>query len=291
MVITRIWGGLGNQLFEYAAGRRLALANDDQLKLDISHYQISSRPYKLNKFNIVEDIALPMEVQRLTGMKDHSSMPARIRRRLMRYLPTRRTAIIVERSSGFRPEVLSATGDAYMDGYWQSELYFKDIEHIIRGEFRLKDPPGAINRTVGAAISECESVSLHVRRGDYVSNPLYNQVHGTCPLEYYEAAVELIAKEVKDPHFFVFSDDLEWTKRNLMLGYPAAYPHNGEENDYEDLRLMSLCKHHIIANSSFSWWGAWLSANPNKVVIAPKRWFNDPRKDPSNIVPSSWRRI
>lgn len=291
MVISRIMGGLGNQLFEYAAGRRLALANNDQLKLDVSDYKISPRPYRLDRFSIVEDIALPTEVQRLTGMKDQSSIPARVRRRLMRYLPTRRTAVIGERSTGFHSEVLSATGDAYLDGYWQSELYFKDIEHIIRGEFRLKDPPDAVNQAVGAAISECGSVSLHVRRGDYVSNPLYNQVHGACPLEYYEAAVELIAKEVSNPHFFVFSDDLEWTKRNLILGYPAAYPHNGEENDYEDLRLMSLCKHHIIANSSFSWWGAWLCANPDKIVVAPAKWFNDPRKDSSNIVPSSWWRI
>ena len=228
MVIVRIMGGLGNQLFEYAAGRRLALVNDASLKLDISDYKISPRPYRLNKFNIGEDIALPFEVQRLTGMKYQSSLSARIRRRLTRYLPTRRTVVVGERSSGFRPEVLSATGDAYLDGYWQSDLYFKDIEHIIRREFRPKDPPDAVNQAVGMAITSSESVSLHVRRGDYVSNPLYNQVHGTCPLEYYEAAVELIAKEVRNPHFFVFSDDLEWTKRNLMLGYPAAYPHNGE---------------------------------------------------------------
>lgn len=296
MVVVRIMGGLGNQLFEYAAGRRLAMVNNNSLKLDVSNYETSPRPYRLDRFSIVEDIASDSEVKRLTGRSSRNTMPARIGRRLSRYAQrfqsSQKTSVIKECSTGFHPEVLSAAGDAYLDGYWQSELYFKDIEDVIRKELTLKDTPDSVNRGAGTAISECESISLHVRRGDYVSNPLFNEVHGICPLDYYHAAIKLLVEKVENPHFFVFSDDLEWTKENLKLDYPAAYmDHNGEEKDYEDLHLMSLCKHHIIANSSFSWWGAWLCSNPNKVVIAPKKWFNDQAKDSDDIVPSSWRRI
>lgn len=306
MVITRVMGGLGNQLFEYAAGRRLAMVNNDRLKLDTSSYAASPRPYRLNKFNIVEDIASESEVTHLTGVSNRNTFSARLQRRLAGYFPQKSSAL-KERSTGFHPEVLKATGDAYLDGYWQSERYFKDIEDTIRAELTLKDAPDPANAYTAAAINECESVSLHIRRGDYVSNPLYNQVHGACSLDYYRAAIKLLVEgpqsmgrdsgprptdEVRNPRFFVFSDDLDWAKDNLKLQHPAScMDYNGEDKDYEDLRLMSLCKHHIIANSSFSWWGAWLCLNPDKVVIAPEKWFNDPTKDSKDIVPDSWWRI
>lgn len=302
MIVVRVMGGLGNQLFEYAAARRLAMVNNDQLKLDISTYAVSPRPYRLDKFNIIEDIASVSEVERLTGADSRNTFPQRVRRRLSRYVqklrPTCKTAIISELSTGFHPDVLHAKGDVYLNGYWQSERYFIGIEDVIRSEFTLKEPPDATNWQMGKVISECESVSLHVRRGDYVSNALYNKVHGTCPLDYYRAAIKLLmgcdfkSRSIENPHFFIFSDDHEWVKQNLKLDYPTTHvDHNGEDKDYEDLRLMSLCKHHIIANSSFSWWGAWLSTNVSKTVIAPKVWFNDQSKDSSDIVPKSWWRI
>jgi hypothetical protein len=296
MVIVRIMGGLGNQLFEYAAGRRLAMVNHDQLKLDTSTYEASPRPYRLGMFNIAEELASQPEVERLTGVSSRNTIPTRLRGHLSRYArqlrPSRKTPVFAERATTFHPEILNATGDVYLNGYWQSELYFKDIEDVIRGEFTLRNTPDEANREAATAMGKCESVSLHVRRGDYVSNPLYNQVHGVCPLSYYRAAVKLISDKVGSPHFFVFSDDIGWVKQNLKLRHSITYlDHNGEEKDYEDLRLMSLCKHHIIANSSFSWWGAWLGADPGKIVIAPKTWFNDQTKDSNDIVPSSWWRI
>jgi hypothetical protein len=296
MIVVRIMGGLGNQLFEYAAGRRLAIANNDQLKLDVSTYKVSPRPYRLDRFNIVENIASLREVEGLTGVRSPNSVVGRIHGRLQNHVRRLRFAGNApagkERSTSFQPEILTAVGDVYLNGYWQSELYFREIENIIRKELTLKELPDSTNQNTAAMISTCESVSLHVRRGDYVSNPLYNQVHGTCALDYYQAALKLMTETVKEPHLFVFSDDLKWAKDNLKLKHPATYlGHNGEEKDYEDLRLMSLCKHHIIANSSFSWWGAWLCVNPGKSVIAPKTWFNDLTKDASDIVPSSWLRV
>jgi hypothetical protein len=128
-----------------------------------------------------------------------------------------------------------------------------------------------------------------VRRGDYVQNPVTNARHGLCPLEYYHTAVRTLAAQVPDPQFFVFSDDPDWTQQNLKLPYPTTYVTcNGLERDYEDLRLMSHCRHHIIANSSFSWWGAWLSTFPAKTVLAPSTWFREPPQASRDRVPAGW---
>ena len=167
---------------------------------------------------------------------------------------------------------------------------------ISLGVVALAFPPAigaaAANQAASLAIRACESVSVHIRRGDYLSNPAFYRFHGVCAVEYYEAAVGHLAGAVENPCFFLFSDDLDWARRNLRLDYPVTYvDHNGEDKDYEDLRLMSQCKHHIIANSSFSWWAAWLCANPGKIVIAPRKWFNDPNIDTADIIPASWRRI
>ena len=133
---------------------------------------------------------------------------------------------------------------------------------------------------------------MHIRRGDYVSNPTTNKLHGTCSLEYYHNAVDIIAAKVSNPHFFIFSDDHEWARNNFKIDYPLTFvAHNNAGKNYEDMRLMSLCKHHIIANSSFSWWGAWLGSNPKKIVCAPRGWFKDKSLNTNDIIPSDWSRI
>ena len=151
---------------------------------------------------------------------------------------------------------------------------------------------GGLNAELASEIQATVSVGVHIRRGDYVANPIANQFHGVCSLEYYLAAIAKLKEEIGAPRFFVFSDDIGWARQNLRLPDPTTFvDHNGEAHDYEDLRLMSLCKHHIIANSSFSWWGAWLSNNPDKIVIAPERWFRDPSMDPRDLVPEGWHRL
>ena len=141
-------------------------------------------------------------------------------------------------------------------------------------------------------ISSSTPVSIHIRRGDYVNDSHTNSVHGTCGLDYYQNAMKLISGRVDKPTFFCFSDDIEWAKNKLHAQYPIIYvDHNGLDNASEDMRLMSQCKHNIIANSSFSWWGAWLNSNPDKIVIAPTKWFQKEDYDTRDLIPAGWIRL
>jgi hypothetical protein len=187
--------------------------------------------------------------------------------------------------------VLNAPGNVYLAGYWQSEKYFKEIEDIIRRDFCLKSEPGPENAAMADEIKGVPSVCVHVRRTDYVTDPRTNQHHGTCSPEYYRNAACLVGSQVSNPHFFVFSDEPDWARANLELPVPTTFvTHNGSEKGYEDLRLMALCQHYIIANSSFSWWGAWLG-NSGGIVVAPKRWFNTEGRDTRDLIPAGWARL
>ncbi len=291
MVIVRLTGGLGNQLFQYALGRRMAYSNGCPLKLDVSVFANDVRSYRLHHFNTVQQFASNAEIRRLAGAPG-KGVAGRIVRRIRRQFSLQPRRVVTERGHRFDPQVLSRKGAIYLDGYWQSEKYFADIDHVLRKELTLKAASDPTSCAVSDAINRCESVSLHIRRGDYASNPVYNQFHGLCRVEYYDRAVEQIAAAVEKPHFFVFSDDPDWARLNLRLDYAITFvDHNREDRDYEDMRLMSQCNHHIIANSSFSWWGAWLCCNPDKIVIAPKKWFNDPTVDTADLIRESWTRI
>jgi hypothetical protein len=190
-----------------------------------------------------------------------------------------------ERSFSFDPRVLSAPDGTVLNGYWQSEAYFSDIRAQILDDFQFIDPPDSANEDMASCIRESTAVSLHVRRGDYVTN----QRHGTKPIDYYASALGMMSARVCEPHFFVFSDDPSWCKQNLHIDYPTIYvDHNNADTGYKDLGLMSQCQHHIIANSSFSWWGAWLNRNPDKIVVAPEQWFADPSIDTDDLYPADW---
>jgi len=291
MIIIRLMGGLGNQLFQYATGRSIALKNNLPLKLDLSWFKDQpGRPYSLNHFAIIEDIAVPDEI-------------AHLKRNEMRLLnrivttykecskPYYRRTYIREKSLDFDPNILQISGSAYLEGYWQSEKYFKDIEDIIKREFTVIDPPDNENLNYARMIQSSNAVAIHVRRGDYISDPNANQFHGICSLQYYNRAIDQIMLTVKNPHFFVFSDDPAWTQDNLKIDAQKTFVvHNPPDKNYEDLRLMSLCSHFIIANSSFSWWGAWLSRNESKIVIAPSRWFQDTKYNDVDRLPEKWIR-
>lgn len=292
MVIVQLLGGLGNQMFQYAAARRIAYMNNTLLKFDITCFKnYKNRKYDLGCFNIIEDFASPEDIIRLRGPSIRS-----IRRLVFkfieRYKPYNKRQYIREKHFHFDPDILKVSSDVYLEGYWQSEKYFKDIEDIIRSEFQIKYKPDSVNKKIGSLILGLQSVSIHIRRGDYIADPNIYKVHGICPLEYYNAAIEKILKIIKNPHFFIFSDDPAWAENNLRIDYPTTFINGNSGNkDYEDMRLMSFCKHHVIGNSSFSWWGAWLSENPDKIVIAPKKWFNDQRKNTNDLIPESWHRI
>lgn len=297
MIIVRLCGGLGNQMFQYAAARRMALVNEASLKLDLSWFDNipagdTPRRYELHRFNSVQEPASPKEVKALRGV-DIAKWPRLAKRFLEGSGMLVKRSWIKEKSHHFDPEILDLRGSAYLEGFWQSARYFEDVAETIRKDFTVKTAPDPENRKTADLIRQKESVSVHVRRGDYLTNPGAAQFHGVSPLEYYHAAMAEIASRVKKPHFFIFSDDPEWVKNNLYLDMPmTCIEHNGPDRGFEDLRLMSLCRHHIVANSSFSWWGAWLQKSEEKIVVAPLKWFNDDScQEPNDLIPPTWLKI
>lgn len=290
MIIVRLTGGLGNQFFQYAVARHLSEIHSTELKLDISLFETYKlHKYSLSPFKVHEHFASPEEAAELTVQEQGKI--GRVMARALRMPPKSASMHIREKHFHFDPDILNLPDSVYLDGYWQSEKYFKDIEEIIRKEFTVKFSLAGMNLKLAGQIKNCEAVSLHIRRGDYVFHPEHNKIHGTCNLNYYSRCVEEITQTLKNPHFFIFSDEPEWARDNLRLPYASTLvAHNRADRNYEDMRLMSLCKHHIIANSTFSWWGAWLNPMENKIIFAPKRWFAESELNTKDIIPPQWLR-
>ena len=296
MIITKLIGGLGNQMFQYAVARSLSVIKQTDFKIDISGFELVKPPYtprryELNHFNIVENFASKREIKMVHRKEYLSSF-------LERIFPLQKFPFLQNHTYhcygekkwfNYDQDIFKLKGDIYLDGYWQTEKYFKNIEDIIRRDFTVKTEPDEKNKDILNEIKNCNAVSVHVRRGDYVTSPLTSSIHDTCSLDYYKKCIDLIAEKADKSHFFIFSDDAKWTKENLKIDFPTTYiAHNGPDKGYEDLRLMSNCRHFIIANSSFSWWGAWLSNNPNKIVLAPERWFRKECMDTNDLIPEGW---
>ncbi|HNZ40154.1 MAG TPA: alpha-1,2-fucosyltransferase [Candidatus Latescibacteria bacterium] len=288
MVIVQLTGGLGNQLFQYATARAIAHRNAVPLKLDTSWFKrYPQRAYGLGGFMIEASVATMEEIEELCPPRwslRWAGGQARDRTK-----PYSRRRVVRERWKRFDPALLKVGGDAYLIGCWQSERYFMDIAELIRRELVFKTPPDERNAELLSRIDETDSVSLHIRRGDYVTNPVLADIYGTPGLQYYARALEVVAGHTNAPHVFVFSDDIPWARENFVTNLPTEFVcHNGPGKEIEDLRLMSRCRHHIIANSSFSWWGAWLAEHPGQLVIAPDPWFRDRKWAPADIVSVRW---
>ena len=192
----------------------------------------------------------------------------------------------------FDPALLELRAPVYLDGYWQSERYFSSIAVLLRQELTAKAPLDPKNEALARSIDAVNAVSLHVRRGDYVDNPATTRFHGVCSLDYYQRAIDYISLRVEAPHLFVFSDDPQWTRANLRYAAATTFVDaNPPDRGYRDMGLMARCRHHIIANSSFSWWGAWLNPSCEKIVIAPDRWFSAARNDTRDLIPPGWVRL
>jgi hypothetical protein len=288
MVITKLLGGLGNQMFQYATGRSLALANGCELKLDTSAFDryVIHSGYALGAFNIAAGIASAAEARKLAGSTH------KIPRIIFRKLGIQGKSYFCEKGFNFDPALLDRSAPIYIEGYWQSYKYFDKFSSQIRSELTLSQPPLGKNAELTKNIASENSVSVHVRRGDYVSNPVANRVHGFVGLAYYGLALDCISRNIDSPHFFVFSDDPSWARENLKFpGEVTFVDQNAGPKAYEDLRLMSLCKHHVIANSSFSWWAAWLGWMPGKKVFFPANWFSSKLHDISSMNPPAWIRV
>lgn len=291
MIIVKLIGGLGNQMFQYAVGRNLAIKNNCMLKLDISGFKgYKLRNYDLVNFNVQENIATSNDLMGVILPTDNFILKARkhLERKISRIQDIQ---YIREKKIDFNPKILILKDNKYLDGYWQSEKYFSDISDVIRKEFTLIKKADPINESYLGDIVDCESVSVHIRRGDYVSDPRTTQVHGFLGLEYYQRALKLMLEKKDNSHFFVFSDDPQWAKMNLITSKKITFIEHNCAKNYEDLRLMTHCKHHITANSTFSWWGAWLCQNEDKIIIAPKKWFNDESINSDDLIPKSWIRL
>ena len=281
MIIVTIIGGLGNQLFQYAAGRAVALKHGTRLRLDLSGFPHYPRPYLLDRFRIEAREASPAELQLAAGAGTSGAST-----------PMRR---IVEHGPTFHPEILESGPHLYLQGYWQSPRYFEAIAAQIRADFQPRHPLSPAAQAAASSMQAPGSVALHIRRGDYVTHPGANQVHGVTGLDYYQRAMAAIEGRIASPRYFVFSDDLAWAREHLRSRHPLRFvdPHDSAldpTRDHEDLILMSQCHHQIVANSTFSWWAAWLNPRPDKQVIAPTRWFAT-RPEPEALIPPEWTRL
>ena len=288
-VYTSLIGGLGNQMFQYAAGRALALRKNTELRLDVSGFASYGlhQGFELRQvFECPARIARTSEIEALLGWQSRSF----IRRLMARsaLAAFRRDTFVVEPYFHYWPGINEVPQNCYLAGYWQSEKYFQDMELIIRADFAFRVPMSKQNEQIARKMAQGNAISLHVRRGDYISNPQTHATHGICTLDYYHAAIRYMAEQVESPSFFIFSDDMAWVREHLKLDFSCQYVENNKgAESYNDMRLMSMCQHHIIANSSFSWWGAWLNASTKKIVIAPQKWFAN-RRNTQDLFPGGW---
>jgi hypothetical protein len=297
MIIVKLQGGIGNQLFQYAIGASLAHHNNDFIKLDICWFEFNSyRQYALSYFNIRENLASDQEIDLFFQNKTFLRIKKRLRKIHnqifnIEYFPYPASLTYCLETKVYEPELFSVLGDIYLEGFWQNYKYIlPEVEQRLRLEFTIKHPlrkeVSLIQERIQASYN---SVALHIRRGDYVSNKTYAMTHGFIGVNYYSHALHLLNEKLGEFDIYVFTDDPMWVKANLcFLNKEFIIVSDSSLFDFEELYLMSKCNHQIIANSTFSWWGAWLNTNCQKIVIAPKIWMLDSYIDSNNIILPTW---
>jgi hypothetical protein len=298
MVIVRLRGGLGNQLFQFAAGFALSQHLHVEYKLDPYTYtKHKYRKLELGHFNIPFELASPTELDSYVG-----------KGKLIRYLNKRENylrcpKVVAQPHYHFYDDFFSLPADIYLSGYWQSEKYFQNVSNQIVDMYQPKERLDSKNLELIQQLDECNSIAIHVRRGDYTSGT-YSGFFGGLTNDYYQDAVKLIYERVSNPSFFIFSDNPEWCRKNLNIKEAVYVDHNKGDGSYKDLVLMSKAKHNVIANSTFSWWGAWLNQNASKLVVAPKQWFQKSYNDQpgaaiygsryyntKDLIPETWLKV
>tara|TARA_R110000787_G_scaffold184181_4_gene296050 strand:+ start:727 stop:1608 length:882 start_codon:yes stop_codon:yes gene_type:complete len=293
MIIIKLQGGLGNQMFQFALASIIAKKNKSLLKIDTNSFDsniegITPREFELSIFDNSYKKALFTEIENF----QKSSFVNKLKKKLgLNY-----TKVFRESNLRFNDKVLKLKSPIYLEGYFQSYKYFLGEEGYVENIFSF--PKGEIEGKNIKFLSDIEnnnSTGVHIRRGDYLNDKETQEFHGNCGKEYYSKAIDFFEKQNEDVTFVFFSDDIEWVKNefNYLDSKKIFIVGNTGENNWIDLFLMSSCSHQIIANSSFSWWSAWLNKNKNKKVIAPKNWFANEKanKDANDLIPSSWIRF
>lgn len=294
MIVIRLKGGLGNQMFQFAFGRKLAIMTGKELILDCSELEASyrndeetSRSYELDIF----DVKIKVQNQAVLVSSIIDSAHSRFKR-LLSCLPGIKKDLLVNDSTELNVIRWNNTARILVDGYFQSENYFSSIASMIRQDFQAKEFSDEQNIQLGKRINATNAVAVHVRRGDYISNPGASAHHNLLDNEYYSDAMKIINGKIKDPFYYVFSDDPEWCREQFKaVKNIEVVELNQMANRHYDLFHMMHCKDHIIANSSFSWWGAWLAEHPEQIVIAPLHWFKQESAGNLKIIPERWIRI
>ncbi|MEG1585355.1 MAG: alpha-1,2-fucosyltransferase [Bacteroidales bacterium] len=302
MIICRLQGGLGNQMLQYACARSLSLLTKKKLLLDLSFLNdrsiagITLRHYELACFRADIQIATPKDIRRIVAPYGHTGNGFLQRKERKLYKHWRKISnqkIIAEKCAHIYDEDVFSDLDKwgyFMQGYFFSYRYFEQFRDVILNDFTPRELSGAANDYVAQIKSIPHTCSIHIRRGDYVTNQSANAFHGLCSLDYYRQAIALILEKQPETTFYCFSDDISWCKENLHdTGAKILFVNRHDDTrNFEDLVLMSHCSDNIIANSTFSWWGAWLNQNPSKQVIAPRNLFADKTISTVDIYPPEW---
>ena len=288
MIVSRVRDGLGNQMFQYAAARALSVRlGDPDVVLAVGEdAKDNFRKFELDVFDLPMRFTNKIDRLRMALSFGTPSHPARRFARAV--TPFVLLHVLHDEHTGYDVRFDTAKGNLYLIGHWQSEKYFTDVADTIRKDFTFRNEPSRPVKAMLDQINAANAVAIHVRRGDYAGDQRINRIHGVIGIDYYRTAFETLSQRVSNPHYFVFSDDPEWTRANLQVDGPATYVSG--HSSVEDLRLLTACRHFIIPHSTFSWWGAWLStaAGGEKVVIAPRHWFAKPHPSDPDKVPASW---
>lgn len=290
MIIVQLSGGFGNQLFQYAAGLSLAEHHKVDVKVDVSLLLkpdiVTGTTRKADIFNLASPplTATEEEVLSYYNLSRASKIIEKAR-------PFYKRKVYKEKSNVFDSNFFKAGNDLLLKGNRQSEKYFKRFEDKIRHDFSLSESWIVPVKEFAENLKQQDSVAIHIRRGDYLT-PIALEWLGLLPTYYYSDAIKTIAKKVTNSRFYIFSDDIEWSKQHLHIEHEHEFVSGIiTKNAMEDFYLMSNCKHNIIANSTFSWWAAWLNSNEDKIVIAPKKWYNQVKLDTSDLIPPEWIKL
>jgi hypothetical protein len=293
MIIIELKGGLGNQMFQYAIASIIAQKKSATVLIDTNFFNKTNKTqgFTLRNFelSIFNNPYIKASASEIAGFHQLSVI-SKLKKKLgLNYLK-----IYEEPSFGFQADALSIKTPVYLKGYFQSYKYYIGNENYIKDIFSFPDDAlDSVNVKIMLTIKNANSISIHIRRGDYVQDKVTQEFHGNCSFEYYLNAITLLTSNTSDFKLFFFSDDCDWVKEQFkdLACSKIFIDHNKNEDSWKDMFLMSCCKHNIISNSSFSWWAAWLNKNSEKRVIAPKKWFTAIEIGTNDLIPNEWIRL